>query len=226
MGDVNAVACSWPCGDSGCAANASLDGVPAPGTPPLTDKLILDDALPKLAETAAAFLERGTPFYLAVGFRKPHLPFRYPYGYADQYPPPANVSTARFPVLDDSVPPIAYHQSSLWDDPYTAMPRAQAEVLRRDYYAAVSWVDHQVGVLLAALETSGVSNDTAVVFHSDHGYSLGEHGEWEKFTEFEHGTRVPLIIRAPWRQIWAGLRVTALASLVDVYPTLADLAGE
>ena len=85
----------------------------------------------------------------------------------------------------------------------------------------------QVGELLSALEASGAANDTLVVFHSDHGYSLGEHGEWEKFTEFEHGTRVPLILRAPWRREWpGGLRVSALASLVDLYPTLMDLAGK
>jgi len=84
----------------------------------------------------------------------------------------------------------------------------------------------QVGVLLATLEASGVSNDTLVIFHSDHGYSLGEHALWEKFTEFEHGTRVPLILRAPWRQDWpGGLRVPVLAGLVDLYPTIMELAG-
>ena len=81
-------------------------------------------------------------------------------------------------------------------------------------------------MLLATLEASGVSDDTLVVFHSDHGYSLGEHALWEKFTEFEHGTRVPLIVRAPWRQDWTGLRVSALSSLVDLFPTMMELAGE
>jgi len=140
MGDVNAVACAWACGST-CATNADLDGNPAPGVPPLTDKLTLDDALPKLRDAAAAYAMGGAPFYVAVGFRKPHLPFRYPKGYADKYP--GNVSTARWSVLDRTVPPIAYHQSSLWGNPYAAMPESDAEVLRHDYYAAVSWVDHQ-----------------------------------------------------------------------------------
>ena len=141
MGDVNAVACAWPCADT-CATDADLNGNPGPGVPPLTDKLTLDDALPKLQDAAAAYAVGGPPFYIAVGFRKPHLPFRYPQGYASQYS--GNLPTARWPVLDPSVPPIAYHQSSLWGNPYEAMPTNSAELLRHDYYAAVSWVDHQV----------------------------------------------------------------------------------
>ena len=223
MGNVNAVACSWPCAGAACAVNASAAGVPAPGVPPLTDKIILDDGLAKLAALLAA--GRDAPFYLAVGFRKPHLPFRAPAAYHALYPAPADTPIARFTTLDASVPPIAYHASSLWGDPYVAMPAADARVERANYYACVSWVDNQIGELLRALDAAGRANDTLVVLHSDHGYSLGEGGSWEKFTEFEYGTRVPLIIRAPWVAGSAGRRTAAPVELTDLFPTLAELAG-
>jgi len=123
------------------------------------------------------------------------------------------------------VPPIAYHASSLWGDPYHAMPAADAQRERLNYYAAISWVDHQIGALLAALDAAGRANDTLVVLHSDHGYSLGEGGSWEKFADFEYGTRVPLIVRAPWVAGSAGRRADALVELTDLFPTIAELAG-
>jgi iduronate 2-sulfatase len=223
MGSVNSVACSWPCEGAACAANASAEGVPGQGVPPLTDKVTGDDGLAKLRAALAA--GPSHPFYLAVGFRKPHLPFRAPAPYQDLYPPATLVPLARFQTLDRSVPPIAYHASGLWGDPYHAMPAAAAQRNRLNYWAAISWMDHQVGVLLDALEAAGRANDTLVVFHSDHGYSLGEGGSWEKFTNFEYGARVPLIIRAPWVSGSAGRRTDALAELSDLYPTLMHLAG-
>jgi iduronate 2-sulfatase len=128
-------------------------------------------------------------------------------------------------TLDASVPPIAWHPTALAVNPYAPLPRAAAQVERRQYYAAVSWVDRQIGSVLDALEESGLAADTAVVLHADHGFSLGEQGEWEKFTNWEAGTRVPLIIRAPWLANSSGLRVDTPAELVDVMPTLAALAG-
>jgi arylsulfatase A-like enzyme len=110
-------------------------------------------------------------------------------------------------------------------DPYVPLARAAAQLERRQYYAAVSWVDRQIGSVLDALEESGLAADTAVVLHADHGFSLGEQGEWEKFTTWEAGTRVPLIVRAPWLANSSGLRVDTPAELVDVMPTLAALQG-
>jgi len=79
---------------------------------------------------------------------------------------------------------------------------------------------------LNELDTLGLTNDTLVVFHSDHGWSLGEHGQWEKFTNWEHGTRIPLIIRAPWLATKSSsAKVSDIVELIDVYPTLAELAG-
>lgn len=178
MGDVNAVAGAWPCPGGDCQVDASLDGVPAAGVPPLTDKIIGDDALGKLRQLTRG--GGGGPWYLAAGFRKPHLPFRAPAGYAALYAPVNETVLATHQTWDASVPAIAYHQSSLWGDPYTAMPKAHAQTARRDYYAAVSWMDHQVGELLAELDAAGVANETLVVLQADHGYSLGEGSLWEK----------------------------------------------
>merc|ERR1712159_105905 len=86
-------------------------------------------------------------------------------------------------------------------------------------------MDHQIGRVLSALEDAGLANDTLVVLHSDHGWSLGEHGQWQKFTNWEVGVRVPLIIRAPWLPGSQGKRSSSLAQLVDIYKTQADLAG-
>jgi iduronate 2-sulfatase len=139
--------------------------VPAPGVPPLTDKVTGDDGLAKLAIALAA----DAPFYVAVGFRKPHLPFRAPAPYHALYPAVGDIAVARYPTLDASVPSIAYHASSLWGDPYTAMPESDAQRERLNYYAAISWVDNQIGALLGALDAAGRANDTLVVLHSDHG---------------------------------------------------------
>ena len=223
MGAVNSVACAWPCAGAACAADASAEGVPAPGVPPLTDKVTGDDGLAKLQAALAAGPAR--PFYVAVGFRKPHLPFRAPAHYQTLYPAAADTPLAAFKTMDASVPPIAYHASGLWGDPYAPMPDAAAQVNRLNYWAATSWIDHQVGVLLDALQAAGRANDTLVVFHSDHGWSLGEGSSWEKFTNYEYATRVPLIIRAPWLAGSAGRRTDALVELSDLYPTMMALAG-
>ena len=223
MGSVNSVACTWPCQGAACAVNATEAGVPGPGVPPLSDKVTGEDGLAKLRSLLAA--GPGQPFYLAVGFRKPHLPFRAPAPYQALYPALADIPLPRFKTLDASVPPIAYHDSGTWGQPYTAMPDAEAQRYRLNYWAAISWIDHQVGQLLAELQGAGREQDVLVVLHSDHGYSLGEGSSWEKFTNFEYGARVPLIIRAPWLPNSTGRRTEALVELSDLYPTMAELAG-
>jgi iduronate 2-sulfatase len=227
MANVNALAPMRGCdggGSGGCSVNATAEGDVAPDTFSFCDRTIGDDAVLKLGAAAANRAATGQPFYLAVGFRKPHLPFRHPAPWDDLYPPPAAIPLAEHKTLDPSVPPIAFYQTSLAQNPYAPLPDAQAGTLRRDYYAAISWVDSQIGRVLAALDAAGLANDTAVVFHADHGWSLGEHGQWEKFTVWEHGTRVPLVIRAPWVAP-AGATTAVIAQLVDVFPTVAELAG-
>jgi iduronate 2-sulfatase len=229
MGDVNALAPMWPCAPlpQGCSVPADLNGTTAHPLldAPFCDGVIGQQAVQLLQALAAARAGGGAPFFLAVGFRKPHLPHRHPAAYDALYPPPASIPTALHDTLDASVPPIAWHPTALAVNPYTPLPRAAAQLERRNYYASVSWMDAQVGRVLRALEASGLASDTVVVLHSDHGWSLGEKGEWEKFTNWEEGVRVPLIVRAPWLANSSGLRLDALAELVDVMPTLAELAG-
>ena len=226
MANVNSVAPMRECTGGTCSVPADADGNVAD---PLhsfrfEDRIIGDDGLLRLREAAANRAATGQPFFLAVGFRKPHLPFRHPSAYDALYPAPADVPLARHKTLDASVPPIAFHQTSLAADPYEPMPDLRAGTLRRDYYAAISWTDSRIGALLDELDALGLANDTAVVFHADHGWSLGESGEWEKFTLWEAGTRVPLMVRAPWLSP-GGVVSDEIVELIDVFPTLADLAN-
>ena len=100
-----------------------------------------------------------------------------------------------------------------------------AQASKLFYHASTAWMDHQIGRVLDGLEGSGLANDTLVVLHSDHGWSLGEHGQWQKFTNWEVGVRTPMMIRAPWLPESRGRRSDALVELVDMYRTQADLAG-
>ena len=225
MADVNAVADMLPCdamvpGTQGCPINATLEGDVLDGTGPLCDRTIADDAATKLRLAAQARATTGRPFFLAVGFRKPHMPWRFPAPYADLYPPPEQIPLATHPTLHASVPPIAHHTPDLQyqqgGDPYHAMNATLAQHDRLYYYAAVSWVDSRLGAVLQQLDDLGLKNDTLVVVHADHGWNLGEHGQWQKFTNWETGVRVPLMVRAPWLPGSAGRRSDTLAELVKV----------
>jgi arylsulfatase A-like enzyme len=157
---------------------------------------------------------------------------------------------AAHPTQDYSIPPIAHHDPTLQSSPYVAMDTALAQTNRLFYYAAISWVDSQIGRVLNKLEeqgagrsflrchfilkifcqdrlgtemervekdmSAGLTNETLVILHSDHGWSLGESGQWQKFTNFENGARVPLIVRAPWIEASIGQTSRVLAELVDV----------
>lgn len=185
MSNVNALAPMRQCADGippasdGCAVPATKQGDVEPGTFTFEDRTIADDALAKLRIAADNRKSGGQPFFLAVGFRKPHLPFRHPKPWSDIYPTAPNIPLAKYKVLDASQPPIAFHQTSLAVNPFTPLPDEQAGRLRRDYYGAISWTDSQIGRVTSELAALGLTNDTLVVFHSDHGWSLGEHGEWE-----------------------------------------------
>lgn len=97
--------------------------------------------------------------------------------------------------------------------------------MRRAYYGCLSYVDDLLGSAINMIDDNGLQNETVIIWSSDHGWHLGEHDLWCKMTTLELGTRVPLIIRAPWRTVNPGVPTDALAELVDVYPTLVDLAG-
>lgn len=194
------------------------------------------------------------PLFLAVGYRRPHLPFVAPKRYHDLHEPDESW-LAPNPSPPEGVPPLAWFTSgdykgaarrfgfSMPDRParqeaidlngfelrsYLGVPvrgpipeDAQRELIRA-YAACVSYVDAQVGRLLDGLDRHGLRENTLVVLFSDHGWHLGEHSVWAKMTNYEVGTRVPLILSAPGQPRG---RTRALAELVDLYPTLCDLAG-
>ncbi len=175
----------------------------------------------------AALKEAQAPFYLAVGFRSPHLPFVAPKKYWDR------IDAAKLPLPDsDSIPKGAPEAAGPNPDElrkYKGIPQGkevmsetQKRHLIHGYYAATSYVDACVGRVLDALESSGLADNTIIVVWGDHGYHLGDHGVWGKHTNFELAARIPLMVALPGK---AGAASSALVETVDIYPTLAALAG-
>ena len=193
------------------------------------DEGYADGKLARLAVERLTGLQKGgKPFFLAVGFFKPHLPFNAPKRYWDLYDP------ATFDLKDDSqrvkgIPEHAHHSHRELGG-YRDMPKdehldaATTRTLRHGYHACVSYTDAQIGKLLAALDQLGLAKNTIVVLWGDHGWSLGEKDRWGKGTNFERDTRVPLLIRTPGLQT-PGAAAAGLVELVDVFPTLAELAS-
>ena len=168
------------------------------------------------------------PFFLAVGFRRPHLPFSAPKRYWDMQNP-ERISTIANPLPPKDVPKIALHDSKELRG-YTDIPdlgeitEAQSAHLRHGYYAAMSYTDAQIGKVLGELESLGLRENTVICLWGDHGWHLGEHGLWGKTTNFELDTRSPLIFSVPG-QVTAGQRSRSLAEFTDIYPTLVDICG-
>ena len=192
-----------------------------------------DDLLDgRIATQAVAALQelQDEPFFLAVGFHKPHLPFIAPKRYWDLYdrsafPPPADDRLPRDApdfATNDSAELRRYKGVSQTGSPVSAEETSR---LIHGYHACVSCTDAQVGRLLDQLRRLGLDEQTVVVLFGDHGYHLAEKGTWTKRTAWELATRVPLIIRPPRRSAAAGGSTDALVELLDVYPTLVDLCG-
>ncbi len=185
------------------------------------DGRIASLAMEALGQRKAA----GQPFFLAVGFWKPHSPFNAPKKYWDLYDRsklslPSNAEWPR------DAPRIAWHNSREIlgsPEPRKLTPHAVMEI-RHGYLSAISYFDAQVGRVLAELDALGLRDNTIIVFWSDHGYHLGEHTLWAKTSNFELDARVPLIIATPGMK-QPGVKTNALAELLDMYPTLAELCG-
>jgi iduronate 2-sulfatase len=167
------------------------------------------------------------PFFLAVGFWKPHAPFNAPKKYWDLYDP------KKLPRLDPArpkdAPTLAFHDSReiLGIPPGQLTPTAdQVTEMRHGYFANISFMDAQVGKVLKALDEHKLTGRTVVVFVSDHGYHIGEHQQWGKTSCFEFDARVPLIVAAPGTaKPRAAAATSSLVELVDLFPTLTALCG-
>ena len=202
--------------------------------PDVDDDAYFDGAQTTVAiEKMKRLAEKEKPFFLAVGYYRPHLPFNVPKRYWDLYDREA-IPAAPNPSIPKNAPIMAVntareirgytdfkdmpqpHEGSLTED--------QARLLKHGYLASVSYIDAQVGRLLDNLQKLGLDDNTIVVLWGDHGWKLGEHNSWCKMTNFEIDTRVPLIVRAPNAKE-NGKQCAQLVEFVDIYPTLCKLAN-
>ena len=207
------------------------------------------ERMAKLVQSGAT-AAHDKPFFMAVGVHKPHLPYFYPPDLDSLYPPVEDIDIPPAEALETpkGMPPVAWMQcmGRLGEEggfvdfvdynltqprdpdpgpgPATA-PIALVKNITRGYMLSVTYVDSQVGIVLDSLETQGLKADTVVAIWGDHGQNLGEHNTYCKMTLFESATRVPLLIRSPLHPASAGKRTNAPAQLLDMYPTLAMLAG-
>jgi iduronate 2-sulfatase len=192
----------------------------------LGDGLVAAEAINQLQDLA----NQDKPFFLAVGFFKPHLPFNAPKKYWDLYKDtPIDLPENYYPPKD--APKEAIHNFGELRS-YTGVPKTgpvsdeMARTLIRGYYACVSFADAQIGRVLNELDRLGLSENTIVVLWGDHGWNLGEHTLWCKHCTFENSMHAPLIIRTPKQMAnRRGNHTDALAEYIDIYPTLCELTG-
>jgi iduronate 2-sulfatase len=182
-----------------------------------------DDAIKAMKR----FQKKGTPFFMAVGFKKPHLPFCAPKKYWDMYTRDAIPDS---PVTTPPKGASIYALGGFGElRKYDGIPKkgpvsdAQRKEMRHGYLACVSYVDAQVGRLLDCLESTGLKKNTIVILWGDHGWKLNDYGNWCKHSNMEIDARVPLILATPGGK--GGQHSKALVELVDIYPTLTELCG-
>lgn len=203
---------------------------PLTEAPEVADDVLYDG---QVAKQAVQYLndfgaEKDKPFFLAVGFIKPHSPYIAPKKYFDLYDP-EEIELAARQTRPEGAPAMA-GQGSGEKRRYTDQPNRgtfseeNQKRTKQAYYACISYIDAQIGLVLDALEKNGLKDNTVVLLWSDHGYHLGEKGMWGKTTNYELDTRVAMICRAPGHSA-KGAKSKALVELVDIYPTLVDLCG-
>ena len=240
---------AWPNGnDEKCDSSLALTEDEL-ADQPHQDKYVADEAISQLESVAANASDGTQQFFMAVGFRKPHLPFIYPESYLDYYPeeeiyvPDNNYSPAYMPdkawysygelnvdYVDTGKDAYSIDIPNL-GEPNNTYPDEKIIELRRAYYATISYVDTQVGRVLDKLDELGLADNTVVAFMGDHGWQLGEHSEWCKNTNFDIATHTPLIIRNPGvtdvidDEGNGGKRTSKLVEFVDIFPTLTQAAA-
>ncbi len=188
------------------------------------DGRIAKEAIRELKELK----KTGNPFFLAVGFKKPHLPFCIPQKYWDLYQDELFAGIPH-PERPSDAPDVAFHNSQELRGYRDITEKGKIEptkvrMLWHGYYACVSYVDAQVGKIIDLLDELGLTENTIIVLWGDHGYHLGEQSLWCKSTNFELDTRIPLVISAPGMSK-SGVNSNSLVEAVDLYPTLLDLCG-
>ena len=221
---------------NGDAHNTAMRiGVETPRLPYETED-VEDDGYPDGLNALEAIKQLGSlenekkPFFLAIGFYKPHLPFNAPKKYWDLY------EREKIPLAENNYPPKNSNKNYClnkspeltthypWPDGPGIVKPEHAKDLKHAYYACISYIDAQIGMVLDELKRQGLDKKTIVLLWSDHGWHLGEHGIFGKMTNFDIATNSPLIIKAPGHTK-KGKVANALVETVDIYPTLAELCG-
>jgi iduronate 2-sulfatase len=199
---------------------------------PLPDEQIAQHAIKTIKELAKTPQQ---PFFLAVGFHKPHLPFVFPEEFL-QYYPQETVHLPDNPYAPVNMPDVAWygydglrgykdiHALNVTGKINTTIPAFKVLELRRAYYSALSFTDFLLGEVMGALRDHGLATNTIVSFVGDHGWQLGEHGEWCKQTNFELATHAPLLVHVPG-MTERGIVTEQLTEFVDLFPTLVEAAG-
>ncbi|MBB3209461.1 iduronate 2-sulfatase [Rhodopirellula rubra] len=220
------------------ADNNSLPRGAAFESPDVEDNAYADG---RIAELAAARLRHakqrrqadGTPFFMVVGFARPHLPFSAPKKYWDMHdreslPMPVVKTSPLDSPIEAGKPNGQGEIRNYFPVPDKNSPAAIDDQLTRTlihgYYASTSYVDAQIGKVVAELDRLELSDDTIIVLWGDHGFHLGDHGFWTKHTNYEQAARIPIFIVAPG-VTQPNSQTAQLTETVDIYPTLAELAG-
>jgi len=186
------------------------------------------EELLKDGRTARATLKRideivedTVPFFLCAGFSRPHDPYFAPKRFFDLYP----LESLTLPVTPDDASPIPdYAFYNVFKKAFESMDEPKKREAMRAYYAGISYMDEQLGVVMNAMEEKGLLENTVILFMGDHGYQVGEKGYWNKGVLFDRSCHAPLIIATPGMKM-AGGTCNRIVEFVDIYPTLTELCG-
>ena len=203
---------------------------------PLLDDQTAEKAIEMLNHLAPKARNGNQPFFLAVGFHKPHLPFLFPEKFLEHYPL-NDIMLPDNPYAPNDMPQVAWSnfdeirkyedimdKYGYGDINGTQFPDQVTKELRRAYYSAISYTDSLVGKVVDTLENLELAENTIISFWGDHGWQLGEHGEWCKHTNFELATHAPMMIKVPGMTD-KGVEIETPTEFVDLFPTLVEAAG-